>query len=297
MSRGGITTLSKQKTCLLSVDVEDWFHLVGAGLDYQFRFSPGGMQDWEMFDGRLHHTVPWLLDLFAAFKVKATFFILGWVAERSPELVRAIAEQGHEIASHGYNHRVLSRQTPDEFREDVQRSQKCLQNIIGRTVLGFRCSSASITDWAIDILAQEGFLYDSSLFPATYHDVYGKLKNSDPNKPVERLSNGLWEVKFSSLKIAQYQIPWSGGGYFRLLPYPIFKWGVTKILEEQGVFNFYIHPWETDEECPRLANLKTFYAFRRYVGIKRARARLERMLMDFNFMSIADYLVLHSDAG
>lgn len=272
--------------CLLSVDVEDWFHLIGAGLDYQFRVSPGGNEVWDTFSSRVDLNTRWILDTLDRFGFKATFFVLGWVAQKHPEIVREIHQRGHEIASHSYWHKVIQFQTPEQFRADTRMSLAILQDITGERVLGFRSSSASIADWVVEILAEEGLVYDSSLFPVMYHDVYGKLTDTDSSQPIEKLRNGLFEVKFSSLSLAGRELPWSGGGYFRLLPYAIFRRGVQKILSQQKVFQFYIHPWEIDEAPPRLPNLKPFYSFRRYVSIEHTRARFEQLLGDFQFISI-----------
>jgi len=283
-------TSDVSQSCILSVDVEDWFHLIGAGLDYQFRVSLGGNEVWERLPARVESNVCWILDTLDRHNTRATFFVLGWVAEHHPELVREIHRRGHEVGSHSYWHKVVKAQTPAEFREDVRQSIAILQDIIGSRVLGFRSSSASITDWAVDILAEEGLLYDSSLFPVFYHDVYGKLEGTDPQKPIERLHNGLWEVKFSSLSLGKLQLPWSGGGYFRLLPYRVFRQGIRQILARYGVFHFYIHPWEVDADPPRLPDLKPIYHFRRYVSIDGTRSRFERLVSEFHFVPVVQAL-------
>lgn len=277
---------SRKNLCLLSLDVEDWFHLVGAGLDYQFKKPDGGIASWETRTCRVDQNTRWILDLLDEYGVKATFFILGWIAERFPKLVLEIHNRGHEVASHSYWHRIVYTLEPEEFRQDLRRSVDVLQDITGQKVHGFRASTASITDWAIDIIAEEGLTYDSSLFPVTYHDVYGRLTGTQIDLPIERLSNGLWEVKLSSLKFLGKHIPWSGGGYFRLVPYPLFKWGVTKILRCQGVFQFFIHPWELDNDSPVLQELKPVYKFRRYIFIHKTRPRFRRLINDFTFLPV-----------
>ena len=274
--------------CLLSIDVEDWFHLIGAGLDYQFIGQTGGVESWGKFPSRVEQNTYWILDKLDERNVKGTFFILGWIAERFPGLVAEISKRGHEIGSHSYWHKLIPSQTPDQFRTDLRRSLEVIQNIIQVQILGFRASSASITDWATDIIGEEGLLYDSSLFPATYHDVYGKLKGVSNDKPIERLSNGLLEVKLSSLKLFNRQFPWSGGGYFRFLPYRVFSIGVRQIIQQKGFFHFYIHPWELDDNPPKLKNLKLFYYYRRYVSIRRPRSRFQTLLKDFHFRPIID---------
>ncbi|MBI5739837.1 MAG: polysaccharide deacetylase family protein [Nitrospirae bacterium] len=280
----------RKPKCLLSIDVEDWFHLIGAGLDYQFRTSPGGHEVWSNFKERIIPNTHWVLDLLDVYRIKATFFILGWVAEQHPDLVREIHRRGHEIASHSYWHKLINIQSPSEFRGDLRRSLDVVQDITGEKVLGFRASTASITDWALDILAEQGLHYDSSLFPVSYHDVYGKIKGTNDALPIEKLPNGLWEVKFSTLPVRKKQLPWSGGGYFRLLPYQVFRKGMRRILAKRGVFMFYIHPWELDSKPPPLPNLKTIYRLRRYVFIKRTRSRFKQLLNEFNFIPVSHVL-------
>lgn len=275
-----------KRVCILTIDVEDWFHLIGAGLDYQFRVLPGGTEVWDRLPSRVVDNTRWILDLLDRYQVKATFFVLGWVAERYPHLVREIHKKGHEIGSHSYWHKVVTAQTPTEFRDDLRRSLDVLQEITGSQVKGFRASTASITDWAIDIIAEEGLLYDSSLFPVFYHDVYGKIEGTNKEEPIERLSNGLWEVKFSSLQIGKLQLPCSGGGYFRLFPYRLFRQWVRRILAQRNVFLFYLHPWEVDANPPTIPDLKPMYHFRRYVFIRKTRPRFERLLSDFHFVPV-----------
>ena len=277
---------SRQNLCLLSVDVEDWFHLVGVGLDYQFNRPHGGIASWETRTCRVDYNTRWILDLLDEYQDRATFFVLGWVAERFPDLVLEIHRRGHEVASHSYWHRIVYRLTPEEFRQDLRRSIDVLQDITGCKVHGFRASTASITDWAVDIIAEEGLTYDSSLFPVAYHDVYGRLTGTRNDLPIERLSNGLWEVKLSSLRLGGKYIPWSGGGYFRWIPYPLFRWGVRKIWATHGVFQFFIHPWELDNDPPVLQDLRPMYKFRRYMFIHKTRPRFRRLLGDFKFVPV-----------
>jgi len=278
------------QTCLMTVDVEDWFHLVGAGLDYQFKHVSGGNETWGVYESRVARNTEWLLDELDAVGAKCTFFVLGWVADRYPELVAGISCRGHEVASHGYWHRIIRGQTQTDFREDVRRSRGVLEDITGLPVLGYRASTATINEWAVEVLADEGFVYDASLFPVSYHDVYGTLSRTQPDVPIERLDCGLWEVKFSTLRLGKFSLPWSGGGYFRLLPYPVFCRGIREVLRRCDVFCFYIHPWEIDENPPKLPDMRARYRIRRYVGINQARSRLRRLLRDFSFTSVSDAL-------
>ena len=275
---------------ILSIDVEDWFHIVGAGADYQFRSQMGGVDSWGSFPPRIEISTHWILDTLDRHHTKATFFILGWIAERHPQLVREIHDRGHEIASHGYWHKLVYIQSPNEFLDDFRRSVDALENITGKKVLGYRAPGASITPWALDLLATEGLLYDSSVYPATYHDLYGKIDGLDPSKPIEQFPSGLWEVKMSSIRIQKGMIPWGGGGYFRLIPYKFFLLGVQRIIRERGSYLFYIHPWELDPDAPRLHELKRIYFFRRYCSLDKTRSRFERLLDTFHFVPVVDAL-------
>lgn len=275
-----------QTRCALTVDVEDWFHLIGAGLDYQFREPVPKAQDWDTLPQRVCDSTRWILDMLDQFNTHATFFILGWVADRHSHLVREIADRGHEIASHGFTHRVLAALSPDEFRQDIRRADQAIADASGIKPLGFRASSASITDWAIEILAEEGYRYDASYYPASYHDVYGKLKDVNDSLMIEKHPCGIWLVKFSSLKIGKWMIPWSGGGYFRLMPYWFFRKGVLKILEQTGFYNFYIHPWEIDIGAPSPPNLKMLYRIRRMIGSRHSRERFAMLLREFRFSPV-----------
>lgn len=281
----------------LSIDVEDWFHLVGAGLDYQFKSSRWSGRRWDEFVPRVEGNVDWILGELRRRRLRGTFFILGWVADRFPALVKRIHDAGHEVASHGYWHKVLRMMTPSEFREDLRRSVGALEEITGERVLGFRASSASITDWAVEVLSDEGLLYDSSLFPASYHDVYGTLSKVDATKPIEQLPNGLWEVKFSTWDWFKLKLPWSGGGYFRLLPYRLFLQGAKQIAATRGFFQFFIHPWELDAEPPVLSGMKASYRFRRQVGIRRNRGKFCRLVDAFPFVPLRDALGLEMAKG
>lgn len=278
--------MREKPVCLLTVDVEDWFHVIGTGVNHWFRQPIPTASDWQNYERRVVRNTEWILDTLDKFNLKATFFVLGWVAERHTGLVQEIRQRGHEIGCHGYWHKLIRTQTPEQFREDTRRSMGLLQNQTGEKVHGYRASSASITDWGADILLEEGITYDSSLYPAIHHDNYGRLTGTDDRKPIERLPNGLLEVKLSSLRLFKAYLPWSGGGWFRLYPYPVFKCGAKRILRNQGIFLFFIHPWEVDECPPRLDSLKLAAHFRRYVSIKRCRSRLLNLLSDFQFTAI-----------
>ncbi|RLG35513.1 MAG: polysaccharide deacetylase family protein [Candidatus Alkanophagales archaeon] len=271
--------------CLLSFDIEDWFQVENLR-DVISRTA------WDRYELRVVENTQRLLEILERHDTKATFFVLGWIADRVPQLVKEIHRAGHEIASHGYEHELIYKQPPEVFREDIHRSKSLLEDLTGEAVLGYRAPSFSITEYAIDILMEEGFRYDSSLFPSVYHDRYGKILSISQNeaKSVVRLRAGFYEVLISTLSFWGWQAPWGGGGYFRVLPYNIFRWGVDKILRKQGCYLFYLHPWEIDPQQPRIRGIKWNYRLRHYVGLNTAKVKLERLLSDFHFLPIRDGL-------
>ena len=260
----------------LSIDVEEYFHAqVFAG------FLPA--QRWEQLPGRVRDASWRLLELCAACGVKATYFVLGWVAERYPELIREIAARGHEIACHGYAHRLVYRQSPAEFRADVRRSKSILEDVSGRPVLGFRAPTFSITSkslWALEILAEEGFCYDSSIFPIR-HDRYG-IPGAErfPHKILS--AQDFYEFPPSTVRLGCLNLPCAGGGYLRLFPYRYTAWSIERLNRQRRPALVYLHPWELDAQQPRLG-LRGICAWRHYHNIGQMEGRLRRLLQDFNF--------------
>jgi polysaccharide deacetylase family protein (PEP-CTERM system associated) len=269
-----------------TVDVEEYFH-VSAFEPYVER------RRWERFESRVDHSVDRLLDLLAEHGARGTFFVLGWLAERRPALVRRIAAAGHEIASHGADHRRVTHQTPDEVRASVRRSKHVLEDITGVPVRGFRAPSFSIVpgrEWALDVLLEEGYVYDSSLFPVRRRGYGYPGGERDPHW-IERPGGRLGQVPPATLRLAGVNLPASGGAYFRLFPYPIIQ-AAFRQAEARGVpGTFYLHPWELDPEQPRLA-VPWWTRVRHYGGIRHAEERLHRLLSDFRFQPIADTLAL-----
>jgi polysaccharide deacetylase family protein (PEP-CTERM system associated) len=231
-----------------------------------------------------------MLGMLDAHGARATFFVLGWVAQRCPSLVERIAAGGHEVASHGYGHDLLGDLTPNDFRADVTRSKALLEDISGRAVRGYRAPSFSITDWAIPILRDAGFEYDSSVFPTVAHDRYGRLPGIAAGKTTVELAPGFHEVCISCLPVGSRGLPWGGGGYFRLLPYPVFRRGVARIQAGGSPYVFYIHPWELDPGQPRVGGLSRTHRFRHYVGLDRAERRWGSLLRQFRWTTVADLL-------
>lgn len=269
----------------LTIDVEDYFQVAALA-------EAVDRDDWSSMEYRVEANTDRLLALFDEHQTKATFFTLGWIAERSPALIRRIRDAGHEIASHGYSHQLIYTQTPEVFREETRKSKTVLEDTTGNAVTGYRAASYSITSksrWALDILYEEGFTWDSSIFPV-HHDRYGMP--GTPHEPyLLQTPNGgtLTEFPLSTCPIGQYRLPIAGGGYFRLFPYGFSRWGLGKINKAGQPFIFYLHPWEIDTEQPRL-KVKAFSRFRHYNNLDKCMGRLERLLGDFRFGSVSDVL-------
>jgi len=276
---------SNDAPAVMSVDVEDWFHVEN--------MRPIIRRDtWSELILRVTPTTERMLQLMADSRgaTRCTFFVLGWVAERCPDLVRQIAAAGHEVASHGYGHDLLGSLSPSEFRKDVERSKGALEDIIGAEVRGYRAPSFSIKEWAIPILQEVGFSFDSSLFRSFRHDRYGSLAGIGPDEPVVEVYPGFFEVSVSCVTIGSHGLPWGGGGYFRLLPYSVFRLGVSRILRSGRPYVFYIHPWEIDPSQPRIHGLPRSYRFRHYVGLSRCEARYRSLLSDFAWTTMGELL-------
>jgi polysaccharide deacetylase family protein (PEP-CTERM system associated) len=248
--------------------------------------------EWARFEPRVERNVEKVLSLFDEFGVKSTFFILGWVAERFPALVRTIHQGGHEIASHGYGHQMIQRQTRDEFRADVRRAKAILEDIIGESVIGYRAPTFSITEqtvWALDVLAEEGYLYDSSIFPVR-HDRYGFPRWS---RYIEKtpLHNGLSliEVPPATARLLGVNLPAAGGGYFRLAPLCFFSWAVHRLNQSGQPAVLYLHPWEFDPDQPRFP-IPPLSRFRHYVNLASTEKKLRKLLSSASFTRLRDIL-------
>ena len=260
----------------MTIDVEDYFQ-VSAFAPYIRR------SEWDARECRVERNVGRILELLAARDIKATFFTLGWVAERYPQLVRSIVDGGHELASHGYGHQRASELDPDAFRQDVVRAKQLLEDIGGIKVQGYRAPSFSIGAgnlWAFDVLAQTGHAYSSSVYPIK-HDHYGM-----PDSPrfAYRLGNGLLEVPVTTLRVMNRNLPSSGGGYFRLLPYALSRWMLRHVnQQDRESAVFYFHPWEIDAGQPRIDGIDLKTRFRHYVNIGRTERRLQSLMDDFRW--------------
>ena len=283
------TTTVNQRSLinLLTFDIEDWFHTSA--------LSPFiDEQSWDRLESRLIANVNDLLELLDLYKHRATFFILGWIAERYPQLVQEIARAGHEIASHGYRHRLIYDLDREMFRNYVNRSKQLLEDLIGQPVRGYRATSFSIvknTLWALDIIREIGFTYDSSMFPVR-HDIYGI--DGCPRFPF-RLDNGLIEIPASTLRLARNNIPIAGGGYFRLYPYWFTQKGIQHLNRSGYPAVIYLHPWELDPGCPRVSQAGWRTRFRQYVNLGQTTSKLKRLLSDFQFMPINEFIDQYQD--
>jgi polysaccharide deacetylase family protein (PEP-CTERM system associated) len=275
---------------LLTVDVEDWFQVENLRL----HFPP---HTWDSCEFRVEDNTHILLDLFDHFHVSATFFVLGWIAERCPGLVKEIKTRGHEVASHGYGHRLCYKLSSSELKKDLYRSKALLEDITGKPVYGYRAPSFSITQELVDILKELGYRYDSSYNDFSIHSRYGKMDSNRQHFPNERSNgeNSFAELPISNLKLCGKSIPWGGGGYFRLLPFWLFKQGVVQILRRQEYYLFYCHPWEFDPDQPRVEGMRLDRRFRHYVNLAETSDRMRCLLSSFRqhkFITCSRFLAL-----
>lgn len=266
-------------TNALTIDVEDYFQVSA--------FAPYIRRDeWDAREPRIERNVGRILELLAERDVKATFFTLGWIAERYPQLVRRIVAEGHELASHGYGHERASDLDEAAFTADVTRAKAILEDLGGRPVLGYRAPSFSIGTgnlWAFDVLARTGYRYSSSIYPIR-HDHYGMPDSPRFAYRVGSTGHGLLEVPVTTLRLMNRNLPSSGGGYFRLLPYALSRWMIGSVnREDRQAAIFYFHPWEIDTGQPRVAGIDAKTRFRHYVNIPRMEGRLRQLLADFRW--------------
>ncbi|MFZ7124528.1 MAG: XrtA system polysaccharide deacetylase [Desulfobacterales bacterium] len=288
---------------ILTFDVEDWFQVEN--------FKPWiSYESWPRRESRVERATKSILDLLdrcgdrgsmghdgpgSLPPIRATFFILGWTAAAFPSLVREISDRGHEVASHGCDHQMVTHQSPKKFYQDLVRSKKVLEDITGSRVEGYRAPSFSITESSLHLIAEAGYRYDSSYNSAGVNPRYGRMPSLEhmPSYPAIRLQNGLFEIPVSNLRIDGLPLPWGGGGYFRLIPFSVFRYGVERILEKDGAYVFYAHPWEFDPGQPRVKEASPLARFRHYFHLKETAGRLERLVAAFSgcqFQSIRQLL-------
>ena len=266
----------------LTIDLEDYYHVSA--------FQNTVSREWHSRPSRVTQSTERLLDWLDEAGHRATFFTLGWVAERQPQLVRLVAERGNEIACHSLRHRTVYEMEPAEFREDTSRAKKLLEDITGKQVLGYRAPSFSITEkafWAFDVLCELGFLYDSSIFPVK-HPNYGSPAASRRPFRVETASGALIEFPMSTMEIAGVRSPFGGGAYFRLLPYWYTRWGIHYLNHSETLpACVYLHPWELDPEQPQMPGVLTA-RLRHYFGLSRTPRKFRRLLHDFQFAPLCE---------
>lgn len=260
----------------LSFDVEEHFQVSAF-------WSEARRQQWDRYESRVEDNTRKLVELLAQHGTKATFFVLGWVAERHPDLVKLLVGQGHEIASHGYGHELVTTQSPEQFRHDVRKAKDILEHLTGSPVLGYRAPSFSITDqsqWALTILVEEGYSYDSSM--------YGRFQPSENAREnnglvqIDTVAGRIWEISPSTLNVCGFQIPVAGGGYFRLFPYATSKTFLQRLEKQGAKLVMYLHPWEIDPEQPRMDG-PWISQIRHYLNLQKTQERLSRLLTDFRF--------------
>jgi len=314
---------------LLTIDVEDWFQVENFK-----KYIP--FDSWPSYEMRVEKNTHRILDLFDLIgskktedrmqktvsnnenqasriqysdngqqstdngqdeKVRGTFFVLGWLAERLPHLVREIHSRGHEVASHGYYHNLCNDQSHEDLKADLCDSKTLLEDIIGTQVYGYRAPSFAINNDILKIIEECGYLYDSSYNSFAMHGRYGKISLNEQNRVgiVYKISSDFYEFPISNLKskIQNLELPWGGGGYFRLIPFPIFHWGVQLILKKEKTYLCYLHPWELDPGQPRLKEASMFYRFRHYINLDKTASKLSSFIEAFkqyHFTTCHQYL-------
>jgi len=290
-----------QSSILITVDVEDWFQVENFK-----KYIP--FSTWSSYEFRVEKNTHRLFDLFDSFnpqpaalnrhahKVRCTFFILGWLAERLPHLVREIQDRGHEVASHGFAHNLCNDEPKDRLKQDLLDSKKLLEDIISAPVFGYRAPSFSISDDTLKVIEECGYLYDSSFNSFAMHGRYGKiLLNSYTKKGISyQVSNNFYELPVSNFTLGKnFVIPWGGGAYFRIIPFQIFKRGVENILKKENAYLFYMHPWEIDPDQPRVGEASLSCKFKHYINLNKTFLKLTRFIEYFGqsrFVSCRHYL-------
>ncbi|WP_020589541.1 XrtA system polysaccharide deacetylase [Desulfobacter curvatus] len=282
--------MAKKYAILLTIDVEDWFQVENFKSYIDF-------STWNSFELRVEkntHLILDLLDTFS-FKPKATFFILGWIAQKLPDLVRQIRDRGHEIASHGTNHQLCTTLDKNQLTLDLLNSKKRLEDTTGQAVYGYRAPSFAINDRVLEIIKQSGYLYDSSYNSFSAHGRYGtiNLSSAIKNGGSYQLDNHFFELPVSNLHLNSKTIPLGGGGYFRLYPAFFFKQGIKTVLKKNNAFIFYAHPWEFDPNQPRVKQASRGFKFRHYINLNKTESKLHKIISAFadcNFVTCQRYL-------
>jgi polysaccharide deacetylase family protein (PEP-CTERM system associated) len=274
----------------LTVDVEDWFQV--AAFEGLVRF-----EEWERYPSRVELGTGKILKVLAKWNVRATFFVLGWVAEGHPQLVERIHEEGHEIATHGYSHKPLYAMTRDDFAKDLHRSMEILKGITGQSVRGYRAPSFSVvrnTFWAFDVMRELGLTYDSSIFPISHvfpltWIMGGRYGGFNGHRFPYRVSDDFFEFPLTTFRVLGRNLPMAGGGYFRVIPSWLMRWALRKLNLQEVPGVLYLHPWEFDTDQPRLPASR-LARFRQYYNVEKTEIKLERLLKEFTFVPIVQLL-------
>ncbi len=280
----------KQNNILITIDVEDWFQVE----NLRPWFPPSV---WDTQETRVQRNTTRLLDLFDTFRpsIKATFFVLGWIAQRFPDVVREIQSRGHEVASHGNLHQLNNHMDEATLRQDLDKSKKLLEDITGTQVRGYRAPNFSINDRVLQLIKKSGYTYDSSYNSFDKHGRYGRISTNGSRKAgaAIEIDPQFIELPISNLFLFGQTLPWGGGGYFRLLPLSLFTLGVRNILATNGAYIFYLHPWEIDPEQPRPDAVKGVNAWRHYLNLEKTFDRLAELITRFKtckFITCSQYL-------
>lgn len=269
---------------LLGIDVEDWFQV--ENLKEVIKID-----SWSSRESRIEKNIELILTLLSTGNNKATFFIVGWIAEKFPLLVKKIQKEGHEIACHGYNHFSSGELNDEELYSDIKKSKDILEDITGDRIQGFRAPNFSISDKLVKILTELRFSYDSSLCNANILRQYGKLENFEfGNAHCFKLTENFFELQLPTLNLLKYSIPWAGGAMFRFIPYWIFKIGIDRIILNNSFYNFYIHPWELDPLQPRINEINYKKRLKHYHNLDSTERKFIQLLKDFNFLPLKEYL-------
>lgn len=282
------TSLPETSTFSFTVDVEDYFQTEAMARVVT-------RERWDQMPSRVERNTNRILEILSRNGARGTFFFLGWVAQRYPQLVRRVADSGHEIACHSYWHRLVYKLSPEEFRDDTKLAKDVIQDACGREVLGYRAPCFSFTqgtEWAHEILAELGFRYSSSICPVN-HDIYANA--SAPSSPHSVASGKLIEIPISTLPIAGVNTPAGGGGYLRIMPYVYTGWAIKRIHRIRKYMIVYVHPWEVDPEQPRLA-AEPKSRFRQYTGLRSMSRKLDRLVQEFKFSPMLDLFASGSQA-
>ncbi len=271
-----------------TIDVEDYFQVSA--------FEGVVKRDnWSRMPSRVEASTNRLLELLEHRGVRGTFFVLGWTAERFPGLVQRIAAAGHELACHSFWHRLIYQQSRDDFRNDVRRAKQTIEDAAGRSVIAYRAPSFSVTRrslWALEILVEEGFEIDSSIFP-TVHDRYGIPNTELRPHTIQTPAGSIWEFPLAVQRVGRFTVPISGGGYFRLFPFHFSRLCLQRTNCDGRPFAFYIHPWEVDPKQPRIDGVSRLSRFRHYVNLTTTHRKLERLLATFQFGTISEVIASH----